>query len=278
MSRRLWGGVATMAIALTGRAVAQAPRAGADLPSGALFHPLLADPREPGFFVAYLWGRSPNLGSKLGVVGLGQTIGLVRFGHWEVAIAAGVFSQFNMASSTNDLINADYRVGLPLTYRRRAFASRFQLYHQSSHLGDEYLLHTGAQRTNLTFESAELLVSHEVGAWRAYGGGEYVFGRSPSDLKPGVVRAGLEYGRTPPPGLRRRQRTRPRFVAGLDVISVQVRAWQTAWSMVAGLEMPTSGSAWCWSVLLKAYTGPTPYGQFYRDRLSSLGVGLSFAR
>jgi len=63
-------------------------------------------------------------------------IGLVRAGAWEVAIAAGLFSQFNMASATNDLIDADYRIGLPLTYRRGAFASRFQLYHQSSHLGD----------------------------------------------------------------------------------------------------------------------------------------------
>jgi uncharacterized protein DUF1207 len=266
-----------VAIALTGRAVAQATPAGGDLPRAGLFRPLLADPREPGFFAAYLWARSPHLGSKLGVVGLGQTIGLLRAGDWEVAIAAGVFSQFNMASPTNDLINADYRVGLPLAYRRGAFASRFQLYHQSSHLGDEYLLHTGATRTNLTFESAELLISHDARAWRVYGGGEYVFGRSPSDLKPGVVRAGLEYGRTPAV-LGRRQRPRPRIVAGLDVISVQVRAWETAWSMVAGLEMPTSGSAWCWSVLLKAYTGPTPYGQFYRDRLSSVGGGISFAR
>jgi hypothetical protein len=254
-------------LGLTGEGLAQ------DSP---LFVPLLADPREPGFFAAYLWSRAP-LGSRLGVVGLGETIELLRADSWEVAIEAGVFSQFNMSSATNDLINADYRVGLPIAYRRGAFASRFQVYHQSSHLGDEYLLHTGAQRANLTFESAELIFSREGSSWRFYGGGEYVFARSPADLKPGAVRAGAEY-RGKHPILGGGRLLSARLVAGLDVISVQVRAWQSAWSMVGGLEMTTRGSAWRWSVLLKGYTGPTPYGQFYRDRLSSLGAGISFAR
>src|SRR3989475_5633970 len=81
------------------------------------FQPLLADPKEPQFFATYLWDRSPRLGSRLASVGFGQTIGLVRESDWELAIAAGVFSQFNMQSATNDLINTDYLVGLPLTYR-----------------------------------------------------------------------------------------------------------------------------------------------------------------
>src|SRR5437667_9575151 len=81
------------------------------------FQPLLADPKQPQFFATYLWDRSPRLGSRLASVGFGQTISLVRESDWELAIAAGVFSQFNMQSATNDLINTDYLVGLPLTYR-----------------------------------------------------------------------------------------------------------------------------------------------------------------
>src|SRR5206468_8615319 len=53
----------------------------------------------------------PRLGSRLASVGFGQTISLVRESDWELAIAAGVFSQFNMQSATNDLINTDYLVG-----------------------------------------------------------------------------------------------------------------------------------------------------------------------
>src|SRR3989441_9983146 len=68
---------------------------------------------------------------------------------------------------------------------------RSRLYHQSSHLGDEYLLHTNAQRVDLTFEAAELLVSKEIAQWRVYGGGEYLFAHSPADLAPGVLHGGL---------------------------------------------------------------------------------------
>ena len=243
----------------------------------ARFGPLLANPREPGFFAAYLWGRSKQLGSRLATIGVGQTIALARSENWELAIGAGVFSQFNLESATSDLINTDYLVGFPLTYRRGDFATRFRLYHQSSHLGDEYLLHTGARRTNLTFESAELLFSREGTSWRVYGGGEYAFARSPSDLKPAVVRAGLEY-RAARPLVRLGRLATGALITGLDVTATQARVWQPGWSLVGGLEMTTPGSAWHWSLLLKAYTGPTPYGQFYQDWLSSIGGGVSFAR
>lgn len=182
-----------------------------------------------------------------------------------------------MESATNDLINTDYQVGLPVTYRRGAFATRFRLYHQSSHLGDEYLLRTGARRTDLTFEAAELLFAHGAGSWRAYGGGAYAFAHSPADLEPAMVRAGFEY-RGAQPLVRLGRFATGHLVAGLDVVSVQTRGWQTGWSGVSGLEMRTPSSAWHWSVALRAYTGPTPYGQFYRDRLSSIGFGIAFAR
>src|SRR6266498_4530063 len=103
----------------------------------------------------------------------------LRGGNWQLAIAAGVFSQFDMSSRTADLMNTDYLVGLPVTYQRGAVTTRFRLYHQSSHLGDEYMAHTQAHRVDLTFEAAELLVSGDVGAWRLYGGGEYVLAHSP---------------------------------------------------------------------------------------------------
>src|SRR5256885_4895653 len=136
-----------------------------------LFPSLLADPKEPEFFATYLWQRSPRLAPKLGSVGFGQTIGILRARDWQLSIAAGVFSQFDLSSSTADLMNTDYLIGLPLAYRRGGTALRLRLYHQSSHLGDEYMIHTQAQRVDLSFEAAELLAAREFAAWRADGGG-----------------------------------------------------------------------------------------------------------
>src|SRR2546429_5772256 len=55
------------------------------------------------------------------------------------------------------------------------------------------MVHANAQRVDLTFEAAELLVSQQIAAWRVYGGGEYVFTHSPADLKPGLLHGGVEY-------------------------------------------------------------------------------------
>ncbi len=133
---------------------AQTPTGGAGI-GRVVFEPLLADPQEPQFFATYLWVHSPRLASRLGSVGFGQTIGLVRGRDWQVAIAAGVFSEFNMQSSTTDLLNTDYLVGLPIMYRRGRFATRFRVYHQSSHLGDQYLPPNHPQRVDPTFPAAE---------------------------------------------------------------------------------------------------------------------------
>ena len=248
---------------------------------GAPFRALLADPKEPQFFAAYLWERSPRLAPRLGSVGFGQTIGVVNTGTWQVAIAAAVFSQFNLARPTADLMNTDYRVGLPLTYRHAGLTTRVQLYHQSSHLGDEYMVHANAQRVDLTFEAAELLLSQQLAAWRVYGGGEYLFTHSPADLRPGVLHGGVEY-REPGVLLHLGRLATGRVVAALDAKSFQDRGWDVGWSAITGLELGdplarADRGGWRWSVLLRAYTGPAPYGEFFRDRVASLGVGLGLA-
>lgn len=259
--------------------LAQAPPAGERPTGGTVFQPLLADPKEPQFFAAYLVERSPRLAPRLGSVGFGQTIGLLGTPDWQVAIAAAVFSQFNMQSATTDLMNTDYLIGIPVSYRHGALATRFRIYHQSSHLGDGYMAHTHAQRVTFSYEAAELLASEDIASWRLYGGGEYMFTRAPDDLMPGILHGGVEF-RERGALVRLGRLARGRVVAALDAKSLQDHDWQVGWSFVTGVEMSdltaAPGSGWRWSVLLKAYTGPSPYGQFYRDHVSSLGLGLGF--
>lgn len=84
-----------------------------------VFRPPLADLKQPRSFATYekVQVRTPtpqsNLGSSVSVgsVGFGESFGLVgqRNGcdGWQVGILAGVFAQFNLDSSSKDLINAD---------------------------------------------------------------------------------------------------------------------------------------------------------------------------
>ncbi|MFP4087106.1 MAG: DUF1207 domain-containing protein [Desulfobacteraceae bacterium] len=62
-----------------------------------------------------------------------------------------------------------------------------RLYHQSSHLGDEYLLRDNTSRENLSYEGVEVLLSYNlIESLRIYGGGGDLIHRSSSSLPPSL--------------------------------------------------------------------------------------------
>ncbi|HSJ32596.1 MAG TPA: DUF1207 domain-containing protein [Longimicrobiales bacterium] len=254
------------------------------LPEGDLFCPLLADPKAERSFVSFLRGDFPALQAgvdvgedmSIGAVGLGDAFPLVRFGGstpgdgFQVAIVGSIFAQFDMGTESIDLINADYLVGVPVTVRWSGFSSRLRLYHQSSHLGDEFLLRTELQRENLSFEALELLLSQEFGPLRAYAGGEYLFNREPEMLDQKLAHVGLE--------ARAGQLRGVRFVAAVDAKMVEQRDWDPGLSARAGIEFAywrdESHPPRLWAILFEFYDGPSPYGQFFQEQVRWFGLGL----
>jgi hypothetical protein len=180
------GEAQTIAAPRCGTGVHEAEATGTvGFPQDQIFCALAADPKEPRSFVSFVRGKFRTLDDPTGrntniaAVGLGDNFGLVRWGASrpgdgvQLDVIGSIFAQFDVGSPSNDLINADYIVGFPLTIRRRGFSARVRLYHQSSHLGDEFLLRDEEfQRENLSFESVELILSQEVGPLRAYIGTE----------------------------------------------------------------------------------------------------------
>jgi uncharacterized protein DUF1207 len=254
-------------------------------PQDQIFCPLLADPKEARSFVSFLRGTFRSLddpsgkGTNIGSVGLGDSFGLVRWGGPEpgegvqLDIIGSIFAQFDLGTESNDLINADYIIGVPLTFRRGGFSTRIRLYHQSSHLGDEYLLRAeDIQRENLSFESVELLLSQEIGPLRAYVGGERIFRREPDTLATKLFHAGVELrtGRAGPAQL----------VGGADLKTTERNDWSLAISGRVGVEVvrraPGGHPGRLVALMLELYQGPSPYGQFFQDDISYVGVGLHF--
>lgn len=257
------------------------------LPEGDVFRPLLADPKAAYSFVSYVRGTGPSpLGSDIGSVGIGDRFGLVRWGGPEpgegiqLSLEGAVFAQFDLNTASYDLINADYLVGIPLTFRWQSLSARVRLYHQSSHLGDEFLLHSRIVRENFAFESFEGILSWDVGPLRVYGGGEYVFDGLPDAVLSRLGHAGVEL-RQRRPLFRLGDIESVRLVAAGDVKAVEQLDWTPAWSARAGFEMgpprPTAHAERQWSILAEYYDGPSPYGQFYREDVRYYGVGLHFS-
>jgi len=245
-------------------------------PGGLLFKPLMADPRWPHFAASYQHYFDDPQFRDLAAVSFGESFAFYRdrigSAWWEVGLHAGVFSVFDLDAPSFDLVNADYLVGLPLSLRYGDFSTQLRIFHQSSHLGDEFLLRTRTNRINLTYEAVDLKASYEYAdAVRLYAGGGYLFDQTPSNLKPYWVQYGLELT-SPWPS--REGRWRP--VAAVDVKQQEENNWSADISARAGIEIDGVLLTRKLQILLEYFNGHSPNGQFYRDKVQYLGIGTHF--
>ncbi|HEV8144212.1 MAG TPA: DUF1207 domain-containing protein [Methylomirabilota bacterium] len=246
------------------------------LPGGHLFKPLLADPRWPHFGATYQYYINDRQLSSVASVSFGETITLYRdrigSGWWETGIQAGVFALFDLEAPSMDLINADYMGAVFAGYRYDKLSAIGRLFHQSSHLGDEFILRNRIKnRVNLSYEAVDLRVSYEFfgDVLRPYAGGGYLFDQEPSDLKPGFVQWGVEF-RSP----WRTPAFRP--VAAVDVQNREENNWHTDFRAVAGIEFEGWLASRSLQIMLEYFRGHSPNGQFYREKIDYIGLGVHF--
>jgi len=248
------------------------------LPKGALFDPLIADPRWPHFSVSYQYYIDDEELRSVGATSFGATIPLYRNdapfgGQWQVGIQAAVFAIFDLDAKSYDLINADYWVGLPISYRKGAFSSLLRVFHQSSHLGDEYLLRNQVERDNISYESVDLKLSYDFTKWlRIYAGGGYLFHRVPSDLDPWSVQYGLELKS---PWTYFAGVVRP--IAGVDFKNWEEHDWDADTSARIGIQLESEKiTGHKLHFLLEYFHGHSPNGQFYERAIEYIGIGTHF--
>ena len=246
-----------------------------------LFGPLIADIRWPHFSIAYQYYIDDDELSSVVATSFGETMPLLNGssslgGTWEVGIQAAVFAVFDIDSESKDLVNSDYWVGFPLSYRYRNFSAILRIFHQSSHIGDEYLLRSRIDRINLSYESADLKLSYDVKDWfRVYGGGGYIFRREPEDLKPWSTQFGFEL--RSPRTYRIKNPVLP--VIGADIKSRQETSWKTDVSLRSGIQFHKkliNSREYSLQIMLEYFNGYSPNGQFYERQIKYLGLGTHF--
>ena len=246
------------------------------LPGGTLFQPLMADPRWPHFAASYQrYLRDPTL-TDVGAVSFGETFALLRErfweSWWEAGIQAGVFAIFDLNAESADLVNADYFVALPFGFRNGDLSALLRIFHQSSHLGDEFLLRSKIPRLNLSYEGVDVKVSYDFSDWlRVYGGGGYIFHTDPPGLDPLSLQYGAEV-RSPWPD--RAAGWRP--VAAVDVQHREENDWSSDFSARAGVELDGVLASRKMQILFEYFLGRSPNGQFFRNKIEYFGIGAHF--
>jgi hypothetical protein len=215
----------------------------------------------------------------------GENFGLVgrRSGcnGWQVGILGGIFSQFNLDASSADLINADYQIGFPISWRKDRVSARARLYHQSSHLGDEFILgNPGFPREDYSFEEAEGIVSLDSpdSRWRAYGGLGYLLRRSPNGIDRLRSQWGVEFRGAAFHWAWLERATAGSVkmapVFGADFKVFEELNWEISSNVVGGLEWSRVGGSRRIRLLVNYYNGFNPYGQFFAQKVETVGFGI----
>jgi hypothetical protein len=241
------------------------------LPETELFAPLIADPRQPRFSMSFQHYQTPRQTFNAGSVALGEYFGFASgflgdSGLSQFGIQAGVFALFNLQAESKDLINADYWIGLPVSYRKGPWSYVARVFHQSSHLGDEFILgNPGINRVNLSYEGLDFLAAYEWDRVRVYGGGGYLIHSEP-DLDPLSLHGGVEYWHPKAAG-------RFDLIAAVDIRSTQESDWDGSYSYQLGFELRSLSRRRA-RLMLEHFRGHSPNGQFYHERLQYNGIGL----
>ena len=259
-------------------------------PSDDLFRPLLADPKQPQFFALWqsMQSRNERTNTNIGSIGIGENFGFYtkREGcnGWQISLLTGIFAQFDLDTSNSDLINIDFNVGVPLTWRHGKWSARLRFYHQSSHIGDEFLTsHPDFKPIGLQYNEVDMIVSYDFLRWlRLYGGGAVLVSRQPSTIDRGTVQWGFE-ARTPRPLARSYlfgMLSNPILfspVLTTDFKSVEAQGWHINTNLLMGFDMFRYGSFKRLRILFNYYHGYNPYGQFfYSQKTESFGAGAYF--
>jgi len=243
------------------------------LPRQDLFAPLLADPRWPRFGASILPYLDDQF-DRVGATAFGETIPVLRGpvldGQLELSLQAGVFSIFDFGFSSTALVNSDFQVGGLLSWQRGPFTVAARGLHQSSHLGDEYLLKTDIDRVNLSYEQLDLLVSLQPLPYlRLYGGGAYIVHRETKDLDRGSAQLGLEL-RSPRAYLDHHLRP----LAAVDIGLLEESGWDPDVSLVWGVQLENALPLGVVVQFLgRYYNGRSPDGQFFTRDVEYVGFG-----
>lgn len=240
-------------------------------PNGHPFRTPGGSPLEPVHRLALLSATRDSLRDGIALADIGDRLGfwIRRDPDGEVeyagAIHGGAFSRFDLGGPDQALIEVHYRIGVLLRARFGEVAARAELYHLSSHLGDEFLLDTGTRPISTSREGLELMLQGSPASGFTVYGGPGVLLRATPDFEPLSLRAGAAWESAPG--------ARARFHASVDYFGWAELEWRPAIAAELG-----AGLARGTRVGLLLGFGPSRAEQFFRQSERLIGLSVSHVR
>lgn len=195
---------------------------------------------------------------------------LLHGGRHPIALGFGpqVYARFSLRDSQTALISHDWVVGVNATGDFAPWDATIQVYHESSHLGDEYGDRFSTARLDWSREVLSLWAGYTLGPWRFAGNFTYAF---LDELGLPRTAAAVDFTSGNHDRLSHR-RVRP--TAGIYLAADAATAWRVSTSARVGLSLLQSGRQV--GLALIAHDGLSTQRQFYRRASRYLGLELRF--
>jgi uncharacterized protein DUF1207 len=209
-----------------------------------------------------------------GEVVLGENFPLVTLkgGPKPIVLGMGsqVYGRFSLTDPKSALISTDWVVGLNATAGLNRWALTLEVYHESSHLGDEYGDRFPSDRLDWTREVLAGWGTYTVGVWRLIAGASYVLNDQLHLPAPGGSFGVDFHGRS-----RTALAGQVRPIAGLFMEAEAATNWRVSSSAKIGVAFAT-GNSHDISLGLIAHDGLSTQRQFYRQESQYIGLELRF--
>lgn len=248
-------------------------------PTGHIYSPYLADQRRVTFglqMLAVTETNIPDTGHQRFALRMGGRLELFNWTsrsdpmhQLQANVVAGFRGHFD-TTHAQDNTGWDGNYGLLFNYRTsKTFAYRFGVYHDSSHVGDEYTERTGRKRIQYTRE--EILAGMQANlnpAWQTYLEVGYCTNIYEKPLQEyWRVQTGIQFQQhhfasDNPLG----------WYAGLNLTSYEERDWNVNRALQIGYAIQAAPHTWRFA--LDYYKGQSTIGEFFQHDEEYAGIGF----
>lgn len=275
-SIRSWRVLVSVSCLVPGAPAAAQTRIFPDVPS---FELPQASPRVHGVVGRIFSARRGESGFGPEVeaeVALGENVPVLalRRGPRPISLGFGtqVYGRFSLGDRKSALISNDWVVGLNASASLGAWTLTGELYHESSHLGDEYGDRFGASRLDWTREVASAWVSYGAGPVRVSGNLSYVLMDQLDLDRPGAALA-VDFQGHPIGTL---LGGRLRAVGGVFLDGAAATGWRISGSARLGVALASPANGREIGLALIAHDGLSTQRQFFRRESRYIGAELRF--
>ncbi len=251
------------------------------LPPKNLYDAPIADPRWPKFLMGLSHDFKGDFGKTLWIFNFGEDIGLVKFGNpkypYEFGVQAGAFGVMDISTEPTQLVNTDYFVALEISHVHDKYQHLLQIFHQSSHVGDEFLLSPQAAnftRINLSYEMLKYFLRYKHSPYFSpYATAGCILHVDPNHVKRLAFSAGVDlYSK------KIVFKDSMRIIAGGFINSWEENNFSPSITVRVGLQYERVKYCNRFLQLLLQYEGgKSQQGQFYGTNIQQFGILIAFS-